>query len=150
MASAAAFGPSQGLSQGDDPQAAALAVDGSAGTVWHTDWYTTASLGGLQSGTGLLLSLGKTATIASATIVLGATHGRRHQGPVQAGDTPALADLPVVAQAANPGGTLTMRPDVPSPGPLPADLVHQPAARQCRHLRGQHLRRPAIRHRVAR
>ena len=32
-------------------------------------------LGGLQSGTGLLLSLGKTATIASATIVLGATPG---------------------------------------------------------------------------
>ena len=107
---AAAFGPA-GLSQGDDRQAAALAVDGSAGTAWHTDWYTTASLGGLQSGTGLLLSLGKTATIASATIVLGATPGGAIE--LRAGDTPALADLPVVAQAANPGGTLTMRPGVP-------------------------------------
>jgi len=109
VASAAAFGPA-GLSQGDDPQAAALAVDGSAGTAWHTDWYTTAALGGLQSGTGLLLSLDKTATIASATIVLGATPGGAIE--LRAGDTPALADLPVVAQAANSGGTLTMRPDV--------------------------------------
>jgi hypothetical protein len=110
VASAAAFGPA-GPSQGDDPQAAALAVDGSAGTAWHTDWYTTASLGGLQSGTGLLLSLGKTATIASATIILGATPGGVVE--LRAGDTPALADLPVVAKAANPGGTLTMRPGVP-------------------------------------
>jgi len=110
VASAAAFGPA-GPSQGDDPQGAALAVDDSAATAWHTDWYTTAALGGLQSGTGLLLSLGKTATIASATIVLGATPGGAIE--LRAGDTPALTDLPVVAQAANPGGTLTMRPDVP-------------------------------------
>jgi hypothetical protein len=109
VASAAAFGPG-GTSQGDDPLGAALAVDGSAGTAWHTDWYTTAGLGGLQYGTGLLLSLGKTATIASATIVLGATPGGAIE--LRAGDTPTLADLPVVAQAANPGGTLTMRPRV--------------------------------------
>ena len=82
-----------------------------AGSARQTDWYTTASLGGLQSGTGLLVSLGKTATIASATIVLGATPGGAIE--LRAGDTPALADLPVVAQAANPGGTLTMRPGVP-------------------------------------
>ncbi len=110
VASAAAFGPG-GTGQGDDAQAAALAVDGSAGTAWHTDWYATAGLGGLQSGTGLLLGLGKTATIASATIVLGATPGGTIE--LRAGDSPTLADLPVVAQAANPGGTLTMQPGVP-------------------------------------
>jgi hypothetical protein len=110
VASATAVGPG-GASQGDDPQAAPLAIDGSAGTAWHTDWYATAALGGLQSGTGLLLSLDKTATIASATLLLGSTAGGVIE--LRAGDAPTLADLPVVAQAANPGGTLTMRPGVP-------------------------------------
>jgi hypothetical protein len=111
VAAAAAFGP-HGTSQGDDPQGAALAIDGSAGTAWHTDWYTTSKLGGLQSGTGLLLSLGKTDTIASATVVLGRMPGGTIE--LRAGNTPALADLPVVAQAANPGGALTMRLTVPA------------------------------------
>ena len=74
VASAAAFGPG-GSSQGDDPQGAALAVDGSPATAWHSDWYTTAQLGGLQSGTGLLLSLGTTDTIAGATIAVGPAPG---------------------------------------------------------------------------
>ncbi len=110
VASAAAFGPG-GISQGDDPQGAALAVDGSAGTAWHTDWYTTAQLGGLQSGTGLLLSLDKTDTIAGATIVLGTVPGGTVE--LRAGDTPTLADLPVVARRASTGGALTMRLGVP-------------------------------------
>ncbi len=110
VAGAAAFGPG-GVSQGDDPQGAALAIDGSQGTAWHTDWYATADLGGLQSGTGLLLRLGSGATVTSATILLRPTPGGTIQ--LRAGDLPALANLPVVAQAANPGGTLTMRLTAP-------------------------------------
>ena len=110
VASAAAFGPG-GPSQGDDPQGAALAVDGSPATSWHSDWYTTAQLGGLQSGTGLLLSLGTTDTIASATMLLSPTPGGTVE--LRAGNTPALADMPVVAMAPNPGRALTMRPSVP-------------------------------------
>jgi hypothetical protein len=112
VVSAAAFGPG-GTSQGDDPQAAPLAIDGRAGTSWHTAWYTTPRLGGLQSGTGLLLSLGKTSMVASATIVLGPPRGGTIE--LRAGNTPALASLPVVASAANPGGTLTMHVNVPVP-----------------------------------
>jgi transcriptional regulator with XRE-family HTH domain len=105
VASAAAFGPG-GTGTGDDPQDANLAIDGSAQTAWHTDWYATAQLGGLQSGTGLLLNLGRTASITTATIVLGPSPGGTIE--LRAGDTPVLTDLPVVAQAANPGGALTM------------------------------------------
>jgi transcriptional regulator with XRE-family HTH domain len=105
VASAAAFGPG-GTGTGDDPQDAHLAIDASAQTAWHTDWYATAQLGGLQSGTGLLLNLGRTASITTATIVLGPSSGGTIE--LRAGDTPALTDLPVVAQATDPGGALTV------------------------------------------
>jgi helix-turn-helix protein len=111
IATAAAFGPA-GTSQGDDPQSASLAIDGSAATSWTSDWYATAHLGGLQSGTGLLLNLGNAATITSGTVVLGSMPGGRLE--LRAGSTPILADLPVVATSANPGGTLTMRLTVPA------------------------------------
>jgi Helix-turn-helix domain len=110
IASAAAFGPA-GTSQGDDPQDAALTIDSNSTTSWLSDWYATPHLGGLQSGTGLLFSLGKAVTITSATVVLGPTPGGTVE--LRAGDTAALADLPVVASAANPGGTLTMRLSAP-------------------------------------
>ena len=105
LASAAAFGPG-GTGRGDDPSSAPLAIDGSPRTAWHTDWYATARLGGLQSGTGLLLRLGPSATVSGATIALGAAPGGTIE--LRAGDTPSLADLPVVASAANPGGALTV------------------------------------------
>jgi hypothetical protein len=110
IASAAAFGPA-GTGQGDDPQDAALAIDGNSATSWHSDWYATPQLGGLQSGTGLLLSLGKAATITSATVVLGPTAGGTVE--LRAGDTATLANLSVAASSTNPGGTLTMRLSVP-------------------------------------
>ena len=105
LASAAAFGPG-GIGRGDDASAAPLAIDGNASTGWHTDWYATARLGGLQSGTGLLLRLGPNVTVSGATIALGAAPGGTIE--LRAGDTPSLADLPVVASASNPGGALTV------------------------------------------
>ncbi|HSR86990.1 MAG TPA: hypothetical protein VLM11_22645 [Streptosporangiaceae bacterium] len=66
---------------------------------------------GLQSGTGLLLSLGNTATITSATVELGRMPGGTIE--LRAGDTAVLADLPVVATSANSGGTVTMQLSVP-------------------------------------
>jgi transcriptional regulator with XRE-family HTH domain len=103
--SAAAFGPG-GVSTGDDPQEASLAIDSKAGTAWRSDWYATANLGGLQSGTGLLLDMGKRVTVTSARILLGPAGGGRLE--LRAGNTPALADLQVVAQAHLPGGPVTV------------------------------------------
>jgi len=103
--SAAAFGPG-GAGAGDDPQQASLAIDGKNGTAWKTDWYSTANFGGLQSGTGLLLDMGKPVTVSSARIVLGAAAGGKLE--LRAGNTPALADLKVVARVQLPGGAVTV------------------------------------------
>jgi len=103
--SAAAFGPG-GIGTGDDPQQAPLAIDRSDSTAWQTDWYSTANLGGLQPGTGLLLDMGKQVSVRSARILLGTAAGGRLQ--LRVGNTPALADLQVVARAQLPGGPLTV------------------------------------------
>jgi hypothetical protein len=102
---AAAFGPG-GVGQGDDPQQASLAIDGSNSTTWQTDWYATAEFGGLQSGTGLLLDMGKQVTVTSARILCGAAPGGTLQ--LRAGNTASLTDLQVVARAHLPGGALTL------------------------------------------
>ncbi|MGO8961760.1 MAG: helix-turn-helix domain-containing protein [Streptosporangiaceae bacterium] len=104
-ASIAAFGPS-GLGRGDNPQSATLAIDGNPRTAWHTDWYTTPDLGGLQSGTGLLLDMGQPVGISSATILFGSAPGGEVQ--LRAGNAPVLASLQPVAQAADPGGAVTV------------------------------------------
>ncbi len=109
VASAVAFGPA-GPSQGDDPSQAALAVDGSDSTAWHTDWYAQANLNG-QQGTGLLLDMGASVTLSSVQVLLGSPPGGTVE--LRAGDTPSLSGLPVVAQATNPGGTLTLQPGAP-------------------------------------
>ena len=103
--SAAAFGPG-GVGAGDDPQQASLAIDGKDSTAWKTDWYSTANFGGLQSGTGLLLEMGKPVTVTRARILLGAAAGGKLE--LRAGNTPALADLRVVARTPLPGGAVTV------------------------------------------
>jgi hypothetical protein len=103
--SAAAFGPG-GVGTGDDSSQVSLAIDGNNSTAWRTDWYASANLGGLQSGTGLLLNMGKQVSVTSARILLGAAAGGTLQ--LRAGNTPALADLQVVARAHMPGGMLTV------------------------------------------
>jgi len=110
-ASATAFGP-LGESDGDNPELARLAIDGSPATAWHTQWYTTAAFGNLKPGTGLLLDMGRPVTITSVQIMLGAMTGADFQ--LRAGDEPVLADLRPVAQATDGGGVITMRPARPA------------------------------------
>ena len=101
--SAAAFGPN-GTSDGDNSQNASLALSGDPATPWHTSWYTTAHFGNLQTGTGLLLDLGRTVTATSVTIRLGSAQGADLQ--VRAGTT--LGSLHVVARAADAGGPVRL------------------------------------------
>jgi hypothetical protein len=112
-ASARAFGP-YGSGQGDNPQRAHLAIDGTPATAWHTDWYTTARFGNLYPGTGLLVDMGRPVIITAAQITLGRAHGARLQ--LRAGAAPALADLPPVASAANAGGRVRLRLATPAHG----------------------------------
>jgi Helix-turn-helix domain len=110
VASATAFGPA-GPSQGDNPSMAGLAIDGNNSTAWQTDWYATSTFNGTQPGTGLLLDMGSSVHVSAVELLLGPAAGGTIQ--LRAGDTPALADLPVVAQAADPGGALTLEPGAP-------------------------------------
>jgi hypothetical protein len=110
IATAQAFGPA-GLSQGDNPQGASLAIDGNPGTAWHTDWYAQANVNG-KPGTGLLLDLGNTVNVSSVQLMLGPAAGGTVQ--LRAGNAPSLAELPVIAQAAIPGGTMTLQPGSPA------------------------------------
>ena len=108
-ASVAAFGPA-GTADGDDPRRAALAIAGNPATPWSSDWYTTPDFGRLQAGTGLLLDMGRTVTVTSVRLSLGAS-GSDLQ--LRAGSKPVPAWLPQVASAANAGRTVQLRPGVP-------------------------------------
>jgi hypothetical protein len=105
VALAEAFGP-YGVGDGDNPQGALYPITPGASSPWQTDWYTTADFGRLKQGTGLLLDMGQLATITSVRITLGPAVGADLQ--LRAGDTPALADLPVVASASDVGGTVSL------------------------------------------
>jgi cytoskeletal protein RodZ len=104
-ASVAAFGPA-GTADGDDPQNAARAISGNPATPWSSDWYTTSDFGHLQTGTGLLLDMGRTVTVSSVRLSLGASRGASLE--LRAGTSPALADLHTVATSAGPGGTVEL------------------------------------------
>lgn len=84
--------------------------DGSAGTAWHSGWYAAADLNG-QPGTRLLLDMGTSVSVSSVQVLLGQVPGGTVQ--LRAGNSPSLVDVPVVAQATNPGGTLTLRAAAP-------------------------------------
>jgi hypothetical protein len=103
--SAVAFGPG-GPGQGDNPQNAGLAIDGNGRTVWHSDWYTTAEFGNLESGTGLLIDMGRPVTVTAAQITLGGLPGASLQ--LRAGNVPALAHLGEVASASGASGSVRM------------------------------------------
>jgi cytoskeletal protein RodZ len=112
-ASVVAFGPG-GAGTGDNPGLASQAIGGNSGSYWQTNWYDTATFAGLQSGTGLLLDLGRTETISSVQVTLGSTPGADLQ--LRVGNTPALADLTTVASATNAGGTVPLTPATPASG----------------------------------
>jgi hypothetical protein len=111
-ASVAAFNPSGG--QGDHSDLAHLAIDGDPATAWHTDWYATAHFGNLYPGTGLLVDMGRPATITAARIRLGHAQGAGFQ--LRVGTAPAMADLSPVAHAADAGGVVRLRLAAPAHG----------------------------------
>jgi hypothetical protein len=111
--SVVAFGPG-GAGQGDNPAQASLAVGDNPATPWNSDWYATPDFGNMQSGTGLLLDMGKQVTFSSVEITLGSTPGADLQ--LRAGNVPALADLRPVATATNAGGVLHLQLTAPAQG----------------------------------
>lgn len=101
----AAFGPG-GTGQGDSPQLARQALAGKSAAPWHSSWYTTATFGNLQDGTGLLLDMGRPVTITSAQIALGTIPGANLT--LRIGDAPALASLRPTAHARGAAGLVRL------------------------------------------
>ena len=92
-------------------RSAPLAIDGIAGTAWHTSWYGSANFGEVQSGTGLLIDLGKPMAITVVRLALDQPPGADLQ--LRAGDSPRLASLRAVASEAGDGGVARLRPSAP-------------------------------------
>ena len=106
IASAAGFGPG-GLADGDNSRVASNAITRGAQAPWQSQWYATAQFGNLKQGTGLLLDLGRTATITSVRIDLASYQGANLQ--LRVGDTDgALSSLRVAAAADDVGGTVRL------------------------------------------
>ena len=106
IASAAAFGPG-GLADGDNTRIASYAITRGAPAPWQSQWYATPQFGNLKKGTGLLLDLGRTATVTSVRIDLASYRGANLQ--VRVGDSDdALASLRVESAANDLGGTVRL------------------------------------------
>jgi cytoskeletal protein RodZ len=101
-----AYGPYG--AQGDNPQAAYEAIDGSSTTRWRSDWYSTASFGNTQTGTGLMIDLGHPVIIDSATITIG-TPGAFIQ--LRGGDTPSTAAGTIIGSVKDAPATAVIRPE---------------------------------------
>lgn len=111
VVSAVAFGPN-GTSDGDNPQLAAdVLSDPSAG--WMTDWYATPDFGGLAQGTGLLLDMGSTVTVATIRVDLGPTPGAAIE--LLAGAQPVAGTFQTLATRQDAGGLVTLTPATPTP-----------------------------------
>ena len=112
--SAVSFDP-YGDGQGENNQLAYLAIDGNPATAWHTEWYASASFGGLKPGTGLLLDMGRTVTISTVRLLLGSPPGADFQVRVGAMAS-SLTDLSPVAQASDAGGQVSLHLTRPARG----------------------------------
>jgi cytoskeletal protein RodZ len=105
-----AFGPA-GSGSGDNPQIAAQATAGDPAAPWYSQWYATPGFSGLKTGTGLLVDMGRTVTVTSVRLSLGAGSGASVQ--LRAGAKPLPSWLPEVASAADASGTVRFRPGAP-------------------------------------
>ena len=97
----AAYGPT-GLGSGDNADQAVNAIDASTATAWQTDWYNSAAFGNLQTGTGLLIDMGRPVTITSAQIILGSTPGADLE--LLTGNSSARQQMLVQASASDASG----------------------------------------------
>ncbi|MBF8188215.1 protein kinase family protein [Nonomuraea sp. K274] len=108
--------------QGFDPlgdsdeksEMAELAIDGKPGTLWKTEAYTSADLGNLKEGVGLLLDMGKSMQISEVVATLSDASGAGVE--LKVGDSPELDALKTVATEKNASGETTLTPDQAASG----------------------------------
>jgi len=104
--SASVIGPA-GSGSGDNPQVASRAIDPSTTTAWVTHWYRTARFGGLQTGTGLLIDMGRPVRISRVAIILGDAPGADLE--LLTAKLPALTGQRLQATASDAGGSVQLK-----------------------------------------
>ncbi len=111
--------PGADPSDENDDQAG-YAIDGDPGTAWSTQHYVASPFfGGLKSGTGLILDMGRRVRLRSVTVTFGAAPGADVAIEIGNGDTLAAATLSTfttVATADDIGGTHTFTTRSPATG----------------------------------
>jgi hypothetical protein len=93
---------------------APLAMDGDAGTAWHTQTFASARLGNMKPGVGLLVDLGKPQQVTSVKLsMLG--NGTAVELLESSGSQPPESDKQMrpVARAAHAGANVTLHPAQP-------------------------------------
>lgn len=96
----------------ETPTKVPLAYDGKTSTYWETSWYSRADFGGLKSGVGLILDLGKTQQISSVKVdFIGDTTSVELRAA--SSDTSSMPDsLSAFSKVASgTGSEVTLKPD---------------------------------------
>lgn len=91
----------------EDPAHAALAIDGKSSTFWATSYYLQPNFGGLKSGTGLLLDMGRQVRLSQVEVLFGSqccTTAEIYLGNSNAMSETALNNFTKVAPAATVHG----------------------------------------------
>jgi hypothetical protein len=92
---------------------AQFATDGDPATAWHTQYYlNNPRFGGLKSGTGLILDMGRAVRLSSVTVSFGPVPGANAEIKVGNSDLrspAALRMFTTVSSQAGVGGTVTFR-----------------------------------------
>jgi hypothetical protein len=90
----------------EDPQSAQDPITGT-GPAWQTEHYNTAKFGGLKSGTGYLVDMGKSVKLSQVTVQFGSqccADAAVYLGNSAAKDKSALQNFTMVAPAASVSG----------------------------------------------
>jgi hypothetical protein len=91
----------------EDPATAGLAIDNSLSTAWATSYYLQPNFGGLKSGTGLLIDMGRKVRLNQVTVLFGSqccTTAEIYLGDSDAMSANALSNFTKVAPAATSHG----------------------------------------------
>ncbi len=91
----------------EDSESKANAIDGNPTTAWATQWYQTAQFGGLKSGTGLILDMGKTVKLSQVEVLFSAkccTSAEIFIGNTNTVSTAAFSSFTKVGSASNVSG----------------------------------------------
>ncbi|MFB4276256.1 protein kinase family protein [Nonomuraea sp. MTCD27] len=103
------------LGDGDEKSdMAKLAIDGKPSTLWKTETYTSADLGRLKDGVGLLVDMGKSMQISDVVATLSEAQGATVE--LKVGDSPELSALKTVATKKNAAGKTTLTPEQATSG----------------------------------